>query len=597
LNAADRASTVGAGGSACADVRHSAAALDFGANGVRVAFRSGSGVLTVSLKDEGLCPPNLITWKEGDPLPSFPSLLDRLGEDRLVSIAGSKRLKPHEHLRDLLGNCSLFLNAWGPVQFLGIVVSAFANDLQRSWILKAANAAGWPRVRLVNKTTALAAQGLKDRPDGKYLAVVFGHGPAEASVVHWERQTLRSLSYSQEPELCGDALDRCLMQHGTGFSSLFSEYSEDRWIWLRKQAELVRRRLSFSKTVTLRVWGLPGETARQISFERAWCQERMDPLFERLSPFLERCCGEAGLTMNALNGCFAAGGLLLQPRLREVLTKACHQTGVDIMTGHAQLLGAAEIAENDEVNLTASGAHAERPVMESAPAVIDIEAPPQAGPAALFPSPKSITDFAEQVKNLLEMDKAEEVRAYVSALKAHLQEVGNIVNTMIPDGSPRIGSASSPSHGEASHRPRPEKDRRAHARAMGYIRQAELELQRGRPEQALLLSHSARQASMDGTVFRAMIEIHLQAAASRPPSPETFADDKRWLLCALSDDGSNHRVQRALADRFIMQAKQLAANGNDEARARAIATLEELSEHLPRLEEVELLFAEINQRL
>src|SRR5262249_55053730 len=155
-------------------------------------------------------------------------------EDCLVSVAASKPLRPHGHLRDLFGNCSLFLNSWGRFQSLGIVVSAFANDLQRSLILKAANAAGCPPVTLVNKTTALAVHGLKNRPDGTYLVVVLGHGPAEASVVHWDGQSLRSLSYSIEYELSGDELDRCLLQHA-GFNSLFDECSEDRWIWLREQ--------------------------------------------------------------------------------------------------------------------------------------------------------------------------------------------------------------------------------------------------------------------------------------------------------------------------------------------------------------------------
>src|SRR6202035_3603516 len=95
------------------------------------------------------------------------------------------------------------------------------------------------------------------------------------------------------------------------------------------------------------------------------------------------------------------------------------------------------------------------------------------------------------------------------------------------------------------------------------------------------LSHLAYKQSSDGRIFRAMIEVHLRAASKRPPTLETFEDDRRWLLCALSDDQTSERVQEALTERFLTHVSQLSEAGTPDTHSAAISALVDLRQVLP----------------
>jgi hypothetical protein len=122
-------------------------------------------------------------------------------------------------------------------------------------------------------------------------------------------------------------------------------------------------------------------------------------------------------------------------------------------------------------------------------------------------------------------------------------------------------------------------ERRKYVLGRDHLSQAERALKEGRLAEAVGLSHRAYQTSNDGRIFRAMIEVHLRAARKRPPAIQTFQEEMQWLLCALQDDGTNDKVQEAVAKRFLAHAQQLAELGTEQAHDQAIATLQELTKH------------------
>lgn len=568
------------------------AALDLGACGLRASVLVGSQALPIDLRQIGLSPTSLHTMKKEDSVPSFPNLLDRLGEDCPVSFASRNPQKSHFHLRDLLTELRSPLDAWwGPFQSLSIVVSAYANDLQRALLMRAASAAGWTGVRLVNKTTALAIHALQQRPAGNYLSLVIGHGPAEASVFQWQERRLQTLSYSIEPKLAGDELDRWYLQQilrhveelpGAGPTDAYN-FAE--WTWMRNHAELVRWRLNLHKNVILELPSfVSNRTAQEeVVFDRRSWEQALSPACDLLGSLIERCCREAGTSMQQLDGFVATGGLLMHFPFLDRTRELC-QNRLDAYGPDAQLLGACELAGREAVSI-------DKPTFE---ALQKIARKQDEAPFRIAISDgERLTNQVGALERQTRTPEGGLLHARESLNKPQ-DKVGRAPAQ--PAAPPTPSMEISREHASNSVSPSGSVNQREYTLAKKYLRQADSLLNAGEAENAVRLSHKARQVSSDSRIFRTMIEVHLRAANQHVPTPQNFADHRRWLLCALADDGTSYLVQKAVTDRFIVQAKQMLEQGTKGARAEAVALLEELLQYVPMAEEAQQITLQLEAK-
>lgn len=574
--------------------------FDIGASGIRIAIRVGRSFLSVPLNQTGLVPASLITLRETEGNIDFPTLMERVGEDSLVAI-GDQTEKPHLYLRNVLASLRAPLEAWwGPFGAVGAIVSGFATDLQRNLVQKAVRAAGWPTCSLVNKTTALAVHALRRNLPGHYLTMVLGYSSAEASVVRWEGKQLRALSYLSEPRISGRAWDRAVLRLALDMAaerrsrSLPTElYDRNDWLTMRAQMELVRHRLDTHRFVT---WPLPtglnDGTHVELTFSREQRDLHVGQMIELIAGLVERCCHDAGIERTKLQGCLISGGLLFERQVRDMLFKTFARVPVRISGDDAQVLGACQLLvqelKPDQQNVTEVIAGESSLRLQSA------------GALDLIEHPDSAKSFSEKVRSLITTGRRNEARVELLRLRQYIDGIELGIDSPVNVFPERHGAQSGvlpPVADRSSKQASVEADdgktntekagRRKYALAKDHIRKAEAALRDGRLEQAVRLSHSAYKQSSDGRIFRAMIEIHLRAASKRSPILETFEDDRRWLLCALSDDQTSERVQEALSERFLTHVSQLSEVGTPAAHSAAISTLVDLRQVLPLSGQVE----------
>ena len=591
-------------------------ALDFGACGVRAAVMAAGGIVPLDLTSLGLAPPDLLTSRPAPAggWPSSAGLVERLGEDGVVEIEGRGMGQPYHLLRALLAELTAELRSWRKdLETLSILVSARANHLQRTRLVEASRACGWKCIRLVNKTTALAWEGLRGERAGSYLALVLGHGPAEASLVRWDGSRLRSLEHTFEPGVSGDELDRHALRRALqGAAPTHGEpvLRPDRmgsreWAWLRPRLRQLRLRLGCHPAVSLVVpAALTGGGPAELCLERAEWEKVLTPVGLALNDLVQRCCRAARTTPEQLQGCLAAGGLLLHPPVLTWLSQIFRDGRLALCPPLAEVTGACRLGAWEETpeggQYQQSGASPPTG-WQVAPGPYRIADSPGTAPAPRPPGRYSADRIIDTVRELAASGRAAEAKArlaslmtYLSALELSLADPGQALEALAalqeriepPVGSRNEPEAPAAAEGD-SGAGRRRAERRKYLLGKDYLKQAERALKEGRLTEAVQLSHKAHETSGDDRIFRAMIEVHLRAVRRRSPAPQHFAEERRWLLCARADDGASEEVQAALARRFLSHAQQLAQDSAPESRAAAIATLEELALLLPLEEQTE----------
>src|SRR5262249_31171283 len=124
--------------------------------------------------------------------------------------------------------------------------------------------------------------------------------------------------YSSHTSPSADELDRMLMQHAiqslgktAGTPVETALYSDDDWLWLRRQVATVRQRLSTYRRVALEIPGnLTDGPAREVIFERAeWSNKLARPLASFGDTVLD-ACRQASVKPQDLQGCLVCGTLL-----------------------------------------------------------------------------------------------------------------------------------------------------------------------------------------------------------------------------------------------------------------------------------------------
>jgi hypothetical protein len=566
-----------------------ALALDLSAHGATAAVTVGGEVAALDLRELGLSP-ELFTVREGVG-PSFAGLAERLDEDAPVEMEGRGPAAAQQHYRDLMEEITGPLRAWwGPLDRLAVLVRGRANQVQRSRLLEGARLAGWQRVRLIHKTMALAWEMLPGNRPGNYLVLALGYGPAEGSVVHWEGLRLRSLACASEQAVSGAELDRHVIRGILGRLGPPGEPPGAReWLRLRRQVELMRLRLGGHPSVSLELPAcLTGGPAVEATLERSAWLRGLSAVESRLTELIQRCCREAGARADDLRGCLVTGGLLRQAPVLAWLTRALEGTRLILCPPQAEAIGACRLgACEDAADGLWQEQIADGTAGRSAPGPYRLGG---AGEEAARPAPRYSPDaIVEKVRDLAGSGRTAEARTELNSLKAYvrllelsLEEPAEALQALAKATSAPEPPAAPPAPAEESEAVRQRAERRKYLLGRDYLRQAEGALKEGRLGEAVLLSHKAHEASADSRVFAAMIEVHLRAARRRPAAPAHFAEERRWLLCALKDDRTSESVRTNLSRRYLTHAQQLAAEGAAEARAEAAATLAELVELLPQ---------------
>lgn len=656
----------------------SAVIFDPGCSGFRIGLSFGTETLRFSTNDLTGEQTGLVTVEhiETSPIPRFPTLVDRVGQNLSVVVDSQNRGSryPHVHVRRYFVELADMLHRYWPQQSgkLAIVVPSNATDLQKSTLVKEAAAVGWEMnsIRILNRTTAVASHALRHSPPGTYLVVTLGYSPVNITMVCWDGKELSPLWHSTHAELSGSELDRFVLdqmlrdvEEQSGHVPDIGLYDDRDWLWLRARAEQLRRRINLFDEVGIE---LPVELTEKSGVtarvrRKEWL-EHMDSLCDELHRQIQAAIESASLKPASLNGCILAGGLLMQAGLLDRISRRMHIPLVSVCAPESVIDGAARIVSSEsgrEEPLT-QGQVSKRTVSRSfQQAAVKLDNPPTWVPVAST----VVNPFSEirALWNAGSVDAAREslerVRRQYDAACAlvasppthrgepdssgepspesddspmgadHPHEVEVTAEGATAEGteSPRSDSAgdSSNTSREVDSSP-PENDLQtslpdpaanadetsdeiSDRRARRHYRVAAEQLRKNAQplllsddrndlEQAVRASHKAYEQSQDERILKAMIRVHLKAAARRAPEVKNFDDERRWLLCAFKDDPTDAMgldIEAAVLDRFLVHAQQLAGYGSKESIALARKTLEELLRIVPTAEQARLRLTQL----
>nr|MBC8355025.1 Hsp70 family protein [Planctomycetota bacterium] len=483
-------------------------------------------------------------------------------------------------------------------------------------------------------------RALDGRLDGNYLIGVFGHGPADLSIVQWRSGRVRPLTHVSAANLSGSQLDRVVLvgalgrlmeqQRNVVDPMLLSDLD---WLWLQRNVESTRRSLCTHDRVTLELpSSMTDGQALELEFDRETVRQQVRSVIMEFTAVLRQCCTEANLGVEQLQGCLVSGGLLWQLDVLDQLNEQCGNLPVIPYPPDAQMLGAhrriaAILTETTQPESEGTPVNSKPlPKLEHRHIACGTTFPIDQKHDQ--PSEPSLDAFVQRISDLIRSGKSDEAKVELRPLQECIHtlesslasaeqarsaqsETDRLLGlartvTIVSSGQPEAQiiatddspeqSLEIPPRGDSATPPvapvakaaesKDEKsakraERRKYIRAKEELKKAQDALNKGQLEQAVGLSHAAYEQSADHRIFDAMIKVHLIAASKRPPHDSNFADERRWLLCALNDDTTREDTQQAIADRYKIHVRQLVDMGTREARRHAIEMLRDLSNVIP----------------
>jgi molecular chaperone HscC len=254
-----------------------------------------------------------------------------MGTDRLLFV-GDKGYRPEELsslvLRSLKADAEAFLGE--PVSEAVITVPAYFSDAQRKATKAAGELAGLKVERLLTEPTAAAlAYGLVASPqqdESTILVVDLGGGTFDVSILHCFEGVMEVRATAGDSWLGGedfvDAIVGAFMAgpgKAAGIPPVNSETPLPVHGALRRQAELVKRKLTDAESATLELihdgkelqWSLSRETFERIS----------EPVLARLRAPIERALRDARIHPDELSQIVLAGGASRMPMFRRLVAR------------------------------------------------------------------------------------------------------------------------------------------------------------------------------------------------------------------------------------------------------------------------------------
>ncbi len=215
-----------------------------------------------------------------------------------------------------------------------ITVPAYFNDSQRQATKDAGRIAGLEVLRIINEPTAASlAYGLDKKKDEEIAVFDLGGGTFDISVLEIGEGVFEVKATNGDTHLGGDDWDARIMDW------ILDEFKKAQGMDLRHQPDALQRikeeaekaKIALSSTLEYEI-NLPFITADatgpkhiQLKLTRAKMEQLCEPLFERLTPPVQNCLKDAGLTAGDIDELVMVGGMTRMPRVVEVAKSLFHK--------------------------------------------------------------------------------------------------------------------------------------------------------------------------------------------------------------------------------------------------------------------------------
>jgi hypothetical protein len=479
-----------------------------------------------------------------------------------------------DFVRDLLraGWTAAQALAQGPIGQTVLAVPTAYFSRQRQVLRQAALDAGMRGVHLVSDSMALAGAASETEPPGLYLFVQCGYSGLELSLIDIapRRLNVRGYRFCENPS--GRDLDRLLMEEA--LAAAFSlhqaaDIARQYPTQLRLASQRLRRQLASSRTAEIE-FRLGQETVRTELDAARWDQ-RCRREFLPLAREVERLIAETGTNRADIAGLLVAGGVTALPAFQDILKAELPKPLLRLSDwsaayGAARL--ASQLAPEDFLPLDLperDGSSLRDPIASSSPQ--EAFGPPHRIVVQLTPPTSAATPEAPPGPIPPPKPSATLVAA--------------------PASSPAPRTEPPPPPAKTS----PSVKQALAARALSRAKDL---LQNGRYQEAVSTSHLAYEESqVSPELFAGMVEIHL-SAAQKNDTPAGYVKAIEWLLCAKTHDPTNPAIGQALADRHLLQARQMLEQRQYPEARRAAEYAFQLR---PDSEEIEHVLAQIGQAM
>lgn len=249
-----------------------------------------------------------------------------MGTNRVVTL-GDRDFRPEELSALVLRSLKADAEAWlgEPVREAVITVPAYFSDAQRKATRAAGEIAGLKVERLLNEPTAAAlAYGLHERKDCQILVVDLGGGTFDVSILELFEGMMEVRATAGDNFLGGedfvDLLVESFMQRvgePAGLPPVASRAPVH--AMLRRQAELLKRRLSEAESATLEL--VHDNRTLYWTLTRDEFGVLAEPLFKRIRQPIERALRDAQIHPEELSVVVLAGGATRMPAFRRLITR------------------------------------------------------------------------------------------------------------------------------------------------------------------------------------------------------------------------------------------------------------------------------------
>lgn len=242
-----------------------------------------------------------------------------LGTD-WVARMGGRAYTPEELLLPLLcllrEDAEAYLRTF--VSSCVLAVPAHFSFPERGALARAAQLAGFERIRIINEPTAAA---LSIGGDGRFLIIDFGAGTLDLSLVEGEKGVFQVIESRGRRDIGGLDIDRILAQWISRTTGIrFARADDPRASLLMLEAENLKIALSGANVA---VWRLPSGfcfDGRTLEITRADFESLIDPILEEVVSMVERMWRKY-----APHRLLIVGGSGRIPLLRQMLSRRVHE--------------------------------------------------------------------------------------------------------------------------------------------------------------------------------------------------------------------------------------------------------------------------------
>ncbi|GHV53734.1 heat-shock protein Hsp70 [Synergistales bacterium] len=222
-------------------------------------------------------------------------------EELLIPLLSLLREDAEAHLRTFISSCVL-------------AVPAHFSFPERGALARAAQSAGFEKVRIVNEPTAAA---LSVGTDSRFLILDFGAGTLDISVVEGENGVFQVVESKGRQDIGGYDIDKLLAEWLCKRAGIqFTRVSDPRGSLMMHEAEEVKTALSNARGVTWRVPVGLSQTESSADVTRDEFEALIKPLLNEIIGMVERMWKK-----HEPEKLLIVGGSSRIPMLREMLAK------------------------------------------------------------------------------------------------------------------------------------------------------------------------------------------------------------------------------------------------------------------------------------